>query len=336
MPSAFVVLSRAAADRQRQGGPPGALPAPEPARRRGAAALPARRASAGRGGSSPGSGRRSWGSTRVGAEDNFFELGGHSLLATQVISRVRQAFGVELPLRGAVRAPDGRRLRAPRSSAALRRRRELAAPPPPSRLPRGAADLPLSFAQERLWFLDQLEPGSAAYNMPAALRLRGRLDVPALAASLAEIVRRHEALRTTFSVAVGGGRSGDRRRPPRFASARWSTSAALPAAARGARRPAARRRRRRRPFDLARGPLLRRAARSRLAGRTSTPALLTLHHIVARRLVDGGPGAGAGGALTVFRGRAALASAGAAAPVRGLRGLAAARGFGRGPRGEIA
>ena len=117
---------------------------------------------------------------RVGRRDDFFELGGHSLLAMRVVSRVRQALGVELPLRDAVRAR--RRWRTLARAAA----RPPRAPRRPPIAPRGAAPapLPLSFAQQRLWFLDQLEPGSAAYNIPLRLRLRGALDRGALARAL--------------------------------------------------------------------------------------------------------------------------------------------------------
>ncbi|MCP4662955.1 MAG: non-ribosomal peptide synthetase, partial [bacterium] len=142
---------------------------------------------------------------RVGPDDNFFELGGHSLLATQVVSRVREVFGVELPLRNLFETPTVGGLAAFVEEAA-RELRERKVPPirPVPRegdLVRDA--LPLSFAQQRLWFLDQLQPGGAAYNIPSAVRVRGRLDVALLAQSLHEIVRRHEALRTSF-VSVGG------------------------------------------------------------------------------------------------------------------------------------
>ncbi|MEV6868817.1 amino acid adenylation domain-containing protein, partial [Streptosporangium subroseum] len=134
---------------------------------------------------------------RAGVADNFFELGGHSLLATQVISRVRAAFGVEVPLAvlfdhptvsGMATVVDGS---VPGASA-----------PPIVPVPRDGL-LPLSFAQQRLWFLDQLEPGSSEYNAPLALYLTGVLDVAALSAALDAIVERHEVLRTRL-VAVGG------------------------------------------------------------------------------------------------------------------------------------
>src|SRR6185503_10336182 len=130
----------------------------------------------------------------VGIEENFFELGGHSLLATQVMSRVRDVFGVEVPLRSLFEQPTVAAL-AGKIEVALRGERGVAAPPL-EKVSR-ERELPLSFAQQRLWFLDQLEPGSAFYNVPAAVRLHGQLHIEALEQTLTEIVRRHEVLRTT-------------------------------------------------------------------------------------------------------------------------------------------
>ncbi len=136
---------------------------------------------------------------RVGVLDNFFALGGHSLLATQLLSRLRSRFGVELPLRTLFEAPTVVGLSQLIESA---RRRGVPLPPPLTPLAR-TGELPLSFAQQRLWFLDQLEPNRSVYNIPLALRLQGPLDVAALGRSLQEIVRRHEALRTTFPMIDG-------------------------------------------------------------------------------------------------------------------------------------
>ncbi|HVR96679.1 MAG TPA: amino acid adenylation domain-containing protein [Thermoanaerobaculia bacterium] len=141
---------------------------------------------------------------RIGIHDDFFDLGGQSLLATQVVSRVRATLGVELPLRRLFEAPTVAGLAVAVEAA---RKEGLAAPAPPLvRVPRdlsGEADLPLSFAQQRLWFLHQLDPASPVYNMPLSLRLRGALDVAALGWSLGEVVRRHETLRTTIEMRGG-------------------------------------------------------------------------------------------------------------------------------------
>jgi amino acid adenylation domain-containing protein len=135
----------------------------------------------------------------VGRDQNFFELGGHSLLAIQVVSRIRKSFGVELPVRAVFEEPTLAGL-AGRIDAGLKGEQD--ASPPIVPVPRDR-ELPLSFAQERLWFLDQLEPGSASYNIPSAYRLTGPLAVVALEKTFAELVRRHEALRTTFGVNDG-------------------------------------------------------------------------------------------------------------------------------------
>jgi amino acid adenylation domain-containing protein len=137
---------------------------------------------------------------RVGVHDNFFELGGHSLLATQVVTRVRETFEVELPLRLLFESPTIGELAECIQSARLNHE-GLQAPPV---LPVGRErELPLSFSQQRLWFIDQLEPGNNAFNVPIAIRLSGRVDSDALAQSLNEIVRRHEVLRTSFTTIEG-------------------------------------------------------------------------------------------------------------------------------------
>ncbi|HEX6903706.1 MAG TPA: non-ribosomal peptide synthase/polyketide synthase [Thermoanaerobaculia bacterium] len=208
---------------------------------------------------------------RVGAHDDFFELGGHSLLGTQVQSRVREALEIELPLRKLFEAPTVAALAL--EIEGLRRGVQA---PPIRRVPRDG-DLPLSFAQERLWFLDQLQPGSAAYNVPVAVRLEGGLDAEALEATLREIVRRHEALRTSFAL-----RSG---RPVQVVAS--ETALFLPVVDLTGLEPEAREAGLRtlaasetlRPFDLRRSPLLR-ALLIRLAGEDHA-LVLTLHHIAS-------------------------------------------------------
>ncbi|HEV7517005.1 MAG TPA: AMP-binding protein, partial [Thermoanaerobaculia bacterium] len=136
---------------------------------------------------------------RVGVEDDFFALGGHSLLATQVVSRVRRTLSVELPLRALFEAPRVAALALRVEQARVEQvpgTSEWGLRPLPAAPQRGP--LPLSFAQERLWFIDQLEPGSA-YNIPAALELTGPLQPAALTWALGQVERRHEVLRTTFA-----------------------------------------------------------------------------------------------------------------------------------------
>ncbi|HEX8273414.1 MAG TPA: amino acid adenylation domain-containing protein, partial [Longimicrobiaceae bacterium] len=208
---------------------------------------------------------------RVGVRDNFFELGGHSLLATQVVSRARRAWGVEVPLRALFEAPTVAEL-APRVEAL----RSGGGAPPDAivRTPRGEA--PLSFAQQRLWLVDRIEPGSPAYNMPSALRLRGALDAAALRAGIGELVRRHEALRTTLR--ERGGAPVQVVHPPAPAPLPTVDLARLPAGAREAEAERLAGEEALRPFDLERGPLLR-SALLRL-GEDDHVLLFTLHHVV--------------------------------------------------------
>nr|CAC01604.1 peptide synthetase [Anabaena sp. 90] len=137
---------------------------------------------------------------QVGIEDNFFTSGGHSLLATQLVSHIRNIFQVELPLRELFAAPTIAEL-MPLIQHLQQQDLELTSPPI---LPRAEnAELLLSFAQNRLWFLDQFEPNSALYNIPIALRLVGTLNQAALEQSLQEIIHRHEALRTNLITVDG-------------------------------------------------------------------------------------------------------------------------------------
>ncbi|MTJ09880.1 non-ribosomal peptide synthetase [Anabaena sp. UHCC 0204] len=132
---------------------------------------------------------------QVGITENFFELGGHSLLATQVISQIREAFKVELPLRSLFELPTVAEL-AQRVEKTLKTKQNLAVLP--IKKVTKTDNLPLSFAQQRLWFLDQLQPGTYAYNLSRSVRLQGNLNIAALEQSFNEIIRRHQALRTTF------------------------------------------------------------------------------------------------------------------------------------------
>ncbi|MFF7366783.1 non-ribosomal peptide synthetase [Streptomyces tricolor] len=138
------------------------------------------------------------GADAVGADDDFFVRGGHSLLATRLVARIARAFGTEIPLREVFEH------RTPRTLAAVVTGTTSPADQAP---PLEPADrdrpLPLSFAQQRMWFLDQLAPGSASYTSGGALRVRGPLDPERLAGALTAVVARHETLRTTFTVADG-------------------------------------------------------------------------------------------------------------------------------------
>jgi amino acid adenylation domain-containing protein/non-ribosomal peptide synthase protein (TIGR01720 family) len=196
------------------------------------------------------------GRERVGIDDDFFDLGGHSLLATRVLSRVRTVFDVELPLRRLFEAPTVAAL----ARAVIAARRERGGKPAaaPGPRPRGP-EPPLAFAQERLWFLDQLEPGSSAYNLPLPVALHGDLAPAALAAAIAELTRRHETLRTRFPAREG--RPWQEIAPPPPAGARPALlTVDLLGLPPPARQPEADRlvaALTRRPFDLARGPLVR-------------------------------------------------------------------------------
>ena len=129
----------------------------------------------------------------VGVHDDFFDLGGHSLLATQVISRVNAVFGTEVLLRALFEAPTVAGLAGRAALAAGTGGAEPLGPVPRS------GRVPLSFAQQRLWFLDRLVPGNPFYNLPAPVRLTGPLDLTALGAAFTALVARHEVLRTTFA-----------------------------------------------------------------------------------------------------------------------------------------
>jgi surfactin family lipopeptide synthetase A len=207
----------------------------------------------------------------VGVHDSFFELGGHSLLATQVMSRIHSSLGLQLPLRSLFEAPTVSGLSA--RVDALRAEPGVV-PPPIERAPRDAS-LALSFAQQRLWFLEQIEPAETARLVASAVELRGALDLDALRRAFDIVVARHETLRTTF-----GSEDGEPLQ-------RVDPAAPVPLPLVDLRsQPESRARLARllgeelqRPFDLSRGPLLR-AIVYRLAEDVHV-LLVAVHHIVS-------------------------------------------------------
>jgi hypothetical protein len=214
------------------------------------------------------------GGRQFGAHDNFFECGGHSLMAIQLLARVRRIFEVEVPLEDFVNRPTISRLASVIAGSLAEGRASQASPL--VRVSRGGP-LPASFAQQRLWFLDQLEPGRASYHIPAAVRLRGGLDIEALERALNAVVDRHEALRTTL-VSEGGI-------PRQVIAARLAVP--LPVEDLSGLAPDERERQMwsrlhqeaERPFDLARGPLIR-AALLRLSDQEHIAAV-TMHHAIS-------------------------------------------------------
>ncbi|RYZ37608.1 MAG: amino acid adenylation domain-containing protein, partial [Myxococcaceae bacterium] len=207
---------------------------------------------------------------RVGVKDDFFTLGGHSLLATQVVSRVRAETGAELPLRALFEAP---------TVEALAKRLETATRSHVPTLSLVSEDTapPLSFAQQRLWFIDQLEPGTSLYNMPVVVRLEGHLDVGALERALREVVRRHEALRTTF--VEQDGQAFQVIHPSLSLGLVHVDLRGIDAAAREAESRRQVEQETIRPFDLGRGPLIR--ARLFTLGEHAHVIVVTMHHIVS-------------------------------------------------------
>jgi pristinamycin I synthase-3/4 len=206
---------------------------------------------------------------RVGIDDNFFDLGGHSLLATQLVSRIRSTFDVELSIKSLLEAPTPHRI-AQSLAGSIARRPQLKRQERPERVP-------LSYAQQRLWFLDQLEGLSAEYNMPVGLKLTGELDHVALERALNTIVARHESLRTRFTEMDG--------EPVQVVEPEvvvplpvedWS---GLEEPERRGRVTEALRQEGTEPFDLTRGPLLR--ARLLKLGENEHVLLQTMHHIAS-------------------------------------------------------
>ncbi|HEY0605354.1 MAG TPA: amino acid adenylation domain-containing protein, partial [Herpetosiphonaceae bacterium] len=211
---------------------------------------------------------------RVSIHDNFFALGGHSLLATQVVTRLRETFQVDLPLRSLFETPTVSGLAEAVQSAHATT--GLVHMPPISRVARDQP-LPLSFAQQRLWFLDQLDPDKPFYNIPVALRLSGVLNVAALERSLAAIVERHESVRTSFPLV--DGQPIQQIAPHVAVTLPIIDLRSLSADARETQARQLMWTEAQQPFDLSSGPLLRTLLVQ--LGETEWILLLTIHHIIA-------------------------------------------------------
>ncbi|WP_203737931.1 non-ribosomal peptide synthetase, partial [Actinoplanes italicus] len=207
---------------------------------------------------------------RVGVTDNFFDLGGHSLLATQAVTRIRALFGVNLSVAAIFDRPTVAGL------AALLAESAPGPVAPPITVADRALPLPLSFAQQRLWFVAQLDPASTEYHSPAAINFGGPCDVAALTAALSTIVERHEVLRTRLVADADGipHQVVDPARPVELPLVDVSGEADPVGAARALATEDAQV-----PFDLAAGPLLR-AKLFRVAGEHHVLALC-LHHVVS-------------------------------------------------------
>ncbi|MAE65561.1 MAG: hypothetical protein CMJ18_14925 [Phycisphaeraceae bacterium] len=220
---------------------------------------------------------RAWsqvlGMDRIGRHDNFFDLGGHSLLATRVAARLRTTTSTALPLADLFQHPTVADL-----AARLQALKNLASPAPQVTARDRSRPAPLSCGQQRLWFLNQMDPDNPGYNLPAALRLEGPIDIDALERSLADLADRHESLRTRFTMETGA--------PVQVIAAKSVVPFAiidLAEADDGADLPSEARRRAAdeaiRPFDLTESPLWR-AALLRIE-RHHHLLVLVLHHAIA-------------------------------------------------------
>jgi amino acid adenylation domain-containing protein/non-ribosomal peptide synthase protein (TIGR01720 family) len=212
---------------------------------------------------------------KIGCYDSFFELGGHSLLATQVVSRLRIAFDIEFPLRELFEYPTVEALAE--RIVQLRQgeqvgKKYLALQP----VERGG-ELPLSYAQQRLWFLDQFEPNSALYNIPTSWRLKGTWDIKALQDGINAMIRRHEVLRTVIQEIDGVPMQYIRAYEPRM----WSTIKLMHLSANDRELEMKRlmHDEANAPFDFGKGPLIR--VQWIQMGKEDWVFLCTMHHIIS-------------------------------------------------------
>jgi amino acid adenylation domain-containing protein len=210
----------------------------------------------------------------VGVRDNFFDLGGHSLRAAQMVSRVRDVFQKALPIRLLFENPTIEGLAAFIESG--RQSSGNKVPPPLQRIDRNQP-LPLSFAQQRLWFINQLEPESTAYNIPIALRITGELDVTAIEQAFGNLIERHETLRTTF--VTNNGRPEQLLSPPRKFVLSITDLSHVASSEREKEAQRLTAKEAQVPFDLSNGPLLR-TLLIKLSDQDHV-LLLTMHHIVS-------------------------------------------------------
>ncbi|CAA9588146.1 Polyketide synthase modules and related proteins [uncultured Synechococcales cyanobacterium] len=219
---------------------------------------------------------------RIGIHDSFFALGGHSLLATQVISEIRQVFQIELPLRCLFESPTVAELAEAVTRAVTAGQSQTITTGagtfiPPLQPTSRDQPLPLSFAQQRLWFLQQLEPEAPLYNGAALVRLRGELDARALEQGLQAIVQRHETLRTRFVMV--NGELVQQVKPQMTVELTVVDLSTVAEPRQSQQAQALGLQSAQQPFDLTTGPLLR-ASLLRLSA-TKHCLILTLHHIVS-------------------------------------------------------